>query len=106
MCGTLPSLSLHIFTVWCFGMGTLLPSASLSLINLITDEMYITPLLKISFSCCCLLQAESSRQMYRAVMEQVVRFLERAYKNLDLIKNKMDPGGSSNKSNPSRFGRN
>jgi hypothetical protein len=41
--------------------------------------------------------------MYRAVMEQVVRFLERAYKNLDLIKNKMDPGGHSNKSSPSRF---
>ncbi|KDR12343.1 hypothetical protein L798_13404 [Zootermopsis nevadensis] len=43
--------------------------------------------------------------MYRAVMEQVVRFLERAYKNLDLIKNKMDPGGSSNKSDPSRVPR-
>jgi hypothetical protein len=41
--------------------------------------------------------------MYRAVMEQVVRFLERVYKNLDLIKNKMDPGGYSNKSSSSRF---
>lgn len=41
--------------------------------------------------------------MYRAVMEQVVRFLERACKNLDLIKNKVDPGGHSNKSSPSRF---
>ncbi|PNF27329.1 hypothetical protein B7P43_G02762 [Cryptotermes secundus] len=50
-------------------------------------------------------QAESSRQMYRAMMEQVVRFLERAYKNLDLIKDKMDPTGRSNKSSPSRVPR-
>lgn len=41
--------------------------------------------------------------MYRAMMEQVVRFLERAYKNLDLIKDKMDPTGRSNKSSPSRY---
>ena len=46
-------------------------------------------------------QAESSRQMYRAVMEQVVRFLERAYKNLDLIKHKMDPKGSRDIRTPS-----
>ncbi|PSN46267.1 hypothetical protein C0J52_16642 [Blattella germanica] len=50
-------------------------------------------------------QTESSRQMYRAVMEQVVRFLERAYKNLDLIKHKMDPKGQRNKPSCSRVPR-
>ncbi|KAJ9574865.1 hypothetical protein L9F63_007960, partial [Diploptera punctata] len=48
---------------------------------------------------------ESSRQMYRAVMEQVVRFLERAYKNLDMIKNKMDPRGNRNTPSSSRVPR-
>lgn len=30
-------------------------------------------------------QAESSRQMYRAVMKQVVCFLERAHRSLDIL---------------------
>jgi hypothetical protein len=60
-----------------------------------SNKVHIVPLL--------ILQAESSRQMYRAMMEQVVRFLERAYKNLDLIKNRMEPRGNANKLSPSRY---
>ncbi|KAG8311395.1 hypothetical protein J6590_043313 [Homalodisca vitripennis] len=36
-------------------------------------------------------QAESSRQMYRAVLEQVSRFLERVHKNLDQVNGKPPP---------------
>ncbi|KAK6627104.1 hypothetical protein RUM44_009581 [Polyplax serrata] len=35
-------------------------------------------------------QAEASRQMYRAVMEQVVSFLQKTHKNLDLLQNRID----------------
>ncbi|XP_067014594.2 uncharacterized protein [Anabrus simplex] len=37
-------------------------------------------------------QTESSRQMYREVMEEVVKFLERAHKNLDILQQSMSPG--------------
>lgn len=35
-------------------------------------------------------QVEASRQMYRAVMEQVVSFLQKTHKNLDLLQNRLD----------------
>ncbi|XKL60865.1 hypothetical protein PGB90_007922 [Kerria lacca] len=47
-------------------------------------------------------QMESSRQMYRAVMEQVSKFLERVHKNLDIISSKMS---TSPKTKTSRFPR-
>ena len=34
-------------------------------------------------------QAEASRQMHRAVLEQVVTFLEKTHKNLDLLQSKV-----------------
>lgn len=34
-------------------------------------------------------QAEASRQMHRAVLEQVVTFLEKTHRNLDLLQSKM-----------------
>lgn len=35
-------------------------------------------------------QAEASRQMYRAVMEQVLSFLQKTHKNLDVLQNQME----------------
>lgn len=63
-------------------------------VNYTTDKLHSlyyslsVTILYIRFSIVLFLKAEASREMYRAVMTQVVSFLERAHRSLDLLSEK------------------